>query len=231
MSRIRLILLSMLAVFAVSAVSSASASAAECKKEANKKFVLCIGEPLLLVEGEFNIDVSSIGKTVLHNGVVTISCEKILPVLVLLDALAGEITILPFVLHFVECSVTLGVHCVLKESLILTLKLVGKVNGKGEIEFYPETGTHFATIEIASSGGTCVSAGKQEVVAKEGHEKEGPLCEVPEAEVTKKLHLIECGKKSSMLKFAGKEATFEGKFDTILLLSGVEDSWDIIEGT
>ncbi len=231
MSRIRLVALAAMMVVAVSAVASASASAEACKKEANGKFALCVGTTLVLTEADkLNVDIRSEGETILVGASVSIKCKKILETLTLMDALAGSITFLPFQLHFVECEVSAGEHCVLENSLILTAPLEGKVRAKEELEFYPEKGTAFATITVLSSGGTCPSPGKLKVTTGEGAEKEGPLCGVADAEKTQNLHLVECGVKSSMLKLAGSAATFKGNFDTVLLLSGVEDLWAFVEG-
>ncbi len=231
MSRIRLVALAAMMVVAVSAVASASASAAECKKEANGKFALCVGTTLVLTEADkLNVDIRSEGETTLTGDNLTITCEKILETLTLMDALGGAITFLPFQLHFFPCKITKGEHCVLENELILTAPLEGKVRAKEELEFYPEKGTGFATITVISSGGTCVSPGKLKVTTESGAEKEGPLCGVADAEKTQNLHLVECGVKSSMLKLGGAAATFKGNFDTVLLLSGVEDLWAIIEG-
>jgi hypothetical protein len=230
MSRLKLLALAALAVVSLNAVASSAASGASCVKEASKKFVLCIGEPLVLTElNKVDVDIRSAGPYTLVAAGITIKCEKIFETLTLMDALGGAVTFLPFQLHFVECKVV-AEHCVLESELILTEKLEGKVNGKEEQEFFPEKGTAFATVKINSSGGTCLVAGSDKVTTKEGLEKEGPLCGDNDAEKTQKLHLVECGSKSSMLKFAGKEATFRGNFDTVLLLEKVEDLWAIIEG-
>ncbi len=231
MSRIRLVVLAAMMVVAVSAVASASASAAECKKEASGKFALCVGTTLVLTEADkLNVDIRSEGETVFTFNGLAISCEKILETLTLMDALAGAITFLPFRPHFVKCKVTQGEHCVLENELILTAPLEGKVRAKEELEFYPEKGTGFATITVLSSGGTCVSPGKLKITSESGAEKEGPLCGVSDAEKTTFLHLVECGVKGSMLKAGGAAATFKGNFDNVLLLSGIEDLWAIIEG-
>ncbi len=231
MSRIRFVALAAMMVAAVSAVASASASAATCTKEASGKFALCVGTTLVLTEADkLNVDIKSEGETELDFNSMTIRCAKILETLTLMDALAGAITFLPFRLHFVECEVTQGEHCVLETELILTAPLEGKVRAKEELEFYPEKGTGFATLTILSSGGTCVSPGKLKVTTESGAEKEGPLCGVADAEKTQNLHLVECGVKSSMLKFGGASASFRGNFDNVLLLSGVEDLWAIVEG-
>ncbi len=232
MSRIRLVVLAAMMVAAVSAIASASASAATCTKEASGKFALCVGTTLVLTEADkLNVDIRSEGETELVAAAITIKCVKILETLTLMDALVGAITFLPFRLHFVECKVTQGEHCVLENELILTAPLEGKVRAKEELEFYPEKGTGFATITVLSSGGTCLVPGKDKVTTENGLEKEGPLCGVADAEKTALLHLVECNPtvKGSMLRFTGA-ATFKGNFDTVLLLSGVEDLWAIVEG-
>ncbi len=233
MSRIRLVALAAILVVAVSAIASATASAAECKKEANGKFALCIGTTLVLTEADkLNVDIRTSGEYELAGAAITIKCAKLLETLTLMDALGGAITFLPFQLHFIECKVTKGEHCVLENELVLTVPLEGKVRAKEELEFYPEKGINFATITVLSSGGTCAVPGKDKVVTESKNEKEGPLCGAADAEKTQNLHLVECNPsvKSSMLFFAGAAATFKGNFDTVLLLSGVEDLWAIIEG-
>jgi hypothetical protein len=233
MARIRLVLLGLLAVFAVSAVASASASAAECKSEANKKFAFCVGTGKVLTEGEkFNFDVrqpTGATYTLTATG-ITIVCSELLPTLTLMSALKGVIKFGAFQLHFLKCKITVGEHCVLENELILTEKLNGKVIAKKEIEFYPETGTTFATIVIKSSGGECLIAGSDKVVAKEGKAEEGPVCGVPSAEEVTSSKTVECGAKASNLKFAGKEAKFEGKFNTIYLVAEKEEKFSFVEG-
>lgn len=237
MSKIRLIMLSLLAVFAVSAVASASASAALCKEEPGKKlFTLCLGKELTLAEGEFNVDITSVGKTTLTASEIEIPCEKILPLLVLLDSLGGVVKILPFKIHFVECTVTKPAHCVVEPSstekgLILTLELDGIVKPGGEILFLPVSGSHFTTIVLKSSGGTCTIAGSDEVTSEGKKAEVGPLCFLHEIEKTVKLHLLLCEKGKSHLEFIKKPAEFIGTFSTILLLEEkIEDEWAIIEG-
>ncbi len=232
MAKIRLVMLSMLAVVAVGAIASASASAAECKQGTEKKFAFCVGSAKTLTEGkEFDIDVASSGENVLEAAGITIKCPKILETLTLLTAEKGVVKFNKFQLHFVECAVTVGEHCVLESALILTEPLNGLAIAKKEVKFYPESGTQFATITILSSGGTCLVAGKDKVVAKEGKAEEGPLCGVPTAETPATSHLVECGGKASNLKFAGKEATFKGNFTATYLAAGKATEYSFIEGT
>jgi hypothetical protein len=149
----------------------------------------------------------------------------------------GSVTIGGFRLHFFECKITEGEHCVLEsvetggnKELILTTTLNGVATTKETMEFYPESGTLFVEIKLGSEDGTCLLAGKDKVVTKEGLEKEGPLCEVPTAETSTKTHVVECGVKESHLRFAGKEAHFRGRFTDTMLIGGNAELWEIIEG-
>jgi hypothetical protein len=218
-------MLGLLAVFAVSAVASASASAAECKKEANKKFVFCAGTAKTLSEGNHTLKIAGSGEDLLSAAGIKIKCKTIEPTETVLNSTSGVVTFGKFILTFTGCTVTEGEHCVLENATIVTEPLNGKAIAKEEVQFYPEKGTLFATIKINSSGGTCLVAGSDKVVAKEGLEKEGPQCGVPTAETAATSHLVECGSKASHLKFAGKEATFTGNFTATYT-----EAYSIIEG-
>ncbi len=187
---------------------------------------------MLTEADKLNVDIRTSGEYTLSWDGLELKCAKILEALTLMDALAGAITFLPFRLHFVECRIVVGEHCVLENELILTAPLEGKVRAKEELEFYPEKGTTFVTLTVLSSGGTCVSPGKGKFTTENGLEKEGPLCGDADLEKTQDLHLVECNPsvKGSMLKFGGQKASFKGNFNNVLLLSGLEDLWAIIEG-
>jgi hypothetical protein len=189
----------------------------------------------VLTEGEkFNIDIRQDGSPpdyVLSAAGITILCSELLSTLTLQSALKGVIKFGSFQLHFVKCKVAAGEHCVLENELILTEKLNGKVIAKKEVEFYPETGTTFATIKINSSGGECLVAGNDKVVAKEGKAEEGPICLIPSAEEVTASKLLECGAKPSNLKFAGKEAKFSGNFLAIYLVAEKEEKYSYVEGS
>jgi hypothetical protein len=194
-----------------------------------------VGTARTLTEGEkFDVDLTqlTVGATstlAAQDG--TVVCKEILPTLTLMSARAGVVKYGTFRLHFVKCKVSEGEHCVLENELILTENLNGKVIAQKEMEFYPESGTLFTTIKINSSGGECLIAGSDRVVAKEGKAEEGPQCSVPSAEEVTASKTVECGAKASNLKFAGKEAKFEGRSNMVLLFGDKEEKFTVIEGS
>jgi hypothetical protein len=226
---VRLILLGLLAVLAVSAVASASASAAECKKEANKKFVLCLGEPLVLTEGSFPINIEN---DTTHNYVLESAGIKITCTVVgngtngEVVSSAGSTTVKKLVLEFKTCTVANPAHCTVTEP-ISTEKLKGTILKKEEIEFTPETGNTFATIKFNSSGGTCIVAGSLKVTGSP--EGKGQVCTSP-TEVTRENQLFECLATGSHLKLGEESAKFSGDFLVKLLKEGKAQKWAVIEG-
>lgn len=237
MSRFRLIILGLFTMLVLNAVASTSASAALCEKKPNGNFVLCEGEPLLLVEGNlilFILPDPEDPPITLTNAAVKITCtlvhnENSAKELVgTLDGLATAVHVLKLVLAFSMCKA--NANCEVEEP-IFTLELEGLVDGKELILFYPAAnGTHFATLTL--KGVKCLVAGKVKVTTENNEAKKGPLCDAADIEKTKELHLILCLATKSHLLFGGKAAEFEGPFDVKLLLADKKtfDLWDVIEG-
>ena len=241
MSRFRLILLAALAALAASAVASASASAETCKKEAGtKKFVLCVGTTSELESTDelYKIHMFQDGTStyvIAVAGGVTITCKKVLlttePKML---ALEGKIQIHPFILHFTECETNLP-SCGIENGLILTLKLLAEVVSKEKLLIYPTEGVHFSTISFVNKGGkTCVLGKVLELTSQNGKEKEGPLCNLPEIEILKTEHLIECtgGAGTNNLKLGEQEASFKGNLAILLFdvkTPEVSELWSVIE--
>jgi len=237
MTRFKLGLLAALTVVVVMGVAVSSASAAACKEEAGKgKFVLCLGEPLVLTEGTFTIhaetDSGATYRLHANNSGLEVVCSAVSGLGALTSA-AGVVSILNQGLSFTTCKLpAFEEKCEVVEP-ILTEKLKGVIEEKvkNHILFTPETGSVFAAFTIKSKAGqTCLAAGVVKVTLLPG-EKGGVLCE-SELAKTALLHLLECTKEHSDLEAFGEVATFEGKFNAKLLShTGVEEKWAVIEGT
>ena len=147
-------------------------------------------------------------------------------------ALRGTIYVHPFILHFIECNTNLAA-CGIENELVITNKLLQETTGKEKVLIYPETGTVFATIHFVNKGGkTCGLPKTLEVKSQKGKEKEGPLCNAPEIELTKKEHTIECtgAAGTNNLVLGEEEATFKGNFFTLLMKGETAEEWAIVEG-
>lgn len=237
MSRIRLILLAALAVVAVSALASASASAAACEKESGTgKFVLCLGNPLVLTTGTLTIHIETdgTGGYKLLTTSVGVTCTQVTG-LGLIDSGQGNVTVLSLRLSFstptTKCVVSVTPGCQVAEP-ITTLPLSGvedpPAKEKEKILFLPATGTEFALIKFENKAPEeCLIAGSDKVST--GKEKGGVLCTSP-IETTRLLQLFTCLKANSSLEFKKEAATFEGTFNTKLLSSNVATEWAVVEG-
>jgi hypothetical protein len=227
MNRMQAGLLVAAAVFAVGSVSSASA--AECKKEATKKFVLCLGEPLTLTEGSFPV---TLGNDTTHSYVfkavnVAITCDTVM------NKGGGEIvsasgatSFKGLVIEFTECTVPEPPHCSVSEP-IKTEPLKGTFLARGEVEFTPESGNLFAAVKFNSSGGTCLVAGNGKVTGSPVGK--GQVCTAA-LEVTRENQLFECLTTGSHLKLGEEAATFSGDFLAKVLRESKAQEWAVIEG-
>jgi hypothetical protein len=234
MSRLKLVMLSMLAVMAVGVVASASASAANCEKNANGKFALCLGaSPGVLTAGGFNTDVTRDGTSIYE-----LKDAAGIPVLCsaikntggkIVGTATPSVTIEGLVLEFSTCVVDEPAKCVVTEP-IKTESLKGEILKKEEIEFTPTTGEIFATLKFANKG-TEICSLKGLSLQIKTVEGKGQGCLAPSIETPAKLHLLECPTSKSHLSFGGAAATFKGLYNNNLLSSGgVEETWSVVEG-
>lgn len=212
MTKVRLITLGMLAVFAVSAVVSGSASAhrfitnkcvpwtnatiawetlKKCEEQnpaggdATKNWQH-EEQTKAAVEGTSGVSKleGEIAKTP-----VTIECkkDKFKGTLLTGGLSEGEVT-------FEECSIPGQGTCVVPN---IKFKFKDKLIAGPEDEFEPETGTLFVEIKVE----VCALKGSYEV---KGTQK----CKLPEGEVFKIEHQIECTPAGSSLTLGGKAAKF-----------------------
>ena len=231
MSRYKRFMFGFMVTLAISAVVSTSASAAKCKKEANKKFVLCLGEPLVLTEGTLTIHVKTdpMRIFILEREGIKVECSKIEGLGAFISkpgVLVNETKILNLVIKLSECSVQGVANC--KAEPITTLPLRGIIEAKERVEFLPEKEKeeHIATVTFVENGGACAIAGKEEIKTKAG---KGPLC-IVEWEKTHLEQLFACLKENSAIEFGEKPGTFGGEFLMTLLKASVETEWAVVEG-
>jgi hypothetical protein len=239
MRKATLVVFTALAALAVSATAVIPANAAECKKNTTT-FMLCLGEPLQLTTGTFNLHTTNDPSPPTKAWVLTglsggtqVTCPEILLSLsATLTSSSGPASVrgAGIVVHFIGCAAPKPAHCVVNNELIISTTLDGVSVGKDELVLLlPEKGVTFATIKFESSGGTCVIAGNDRVTSENGKEGEGPLCRLPGIEKTTVLHLVECkgGKENSHLEAGLEPVEFTGNA-SVLLTSGTK--WAVILG-
>jgi hypothetical protein len=236
---IRSLLLVAIGVLSIFAVVSASASAAECMKEANKKFVLCIGEPPILTVGTKTLHIleqTSKPLSILKSAGAEIKCSGVLltkePVI---TGTATSVKLNKVILHLTGCTMPIPAHCRVQNELIITLSLEGVVKTKDMVLLFPEEegNHHFATVVVESIGGTCLLVGKLNIItAKENHE-EGPLYEAPGLEVigTKQAWRLPGTTATTSLKLGGESLTLSGELLTeVLDQNGAVLKFSVVEG-
>jgi hypothetical protein len=171
-------LLALMAAFAMSAAGSATlaatASAEKCKPT---------GEPTensLCVEGkatagEVPFTATGIGSAVFEWSGTELRC---LTATGKGDLDPGALTnkkinVINMSLEYTECTYS-GDHCIVKKGVHFE-KLSGELNPNLEFIFFPsEEKTKFGTIDIESSGGTCLLGGKYNVQTEDRHPNVGP---------------------------------------------------------
>jgi hypothetical protein len=212
MSRIKLVLLSAVAVLVVSALASASASAAPhwlvCKKVAAGTGKFAEGEcktlggtgeweatkmtAILEIEGTSGV---SKLKTEIGSTAVTIVCNKDKVAGTVEDPGNSEATI-----TYEECSIENASTCKVANIKAEVLDRLIEKGGVIEDEFFEKAGAGFTTVVITG----CTLNGSFKVTGTQ-------VCSLPEGEVFKKLHELNCLTSGSTLKFGTKVATYEGK--------------------
>ena len=209
----------------------ASADAAECKKEANRKFVLCLGEPLRLTEGTLKLHIfSKTGSHItLHTAGITLECAEILlTISATITGTATSVLVKKLVLHCIKSRVTAPAHCAVENELWITSPLAGVMKSKEVLLLLPESGTGITIITFTSSGGTCLVAGKLKVTTEKGNTEEGPLVNMPEIEKSLRVHVVEStGGGTSHLLLGEEPAEMTGSFNIETELS---ELWAVIEG-
>jgi hypothetical protein len=148
---------------------------------------------------------------------------------------ASSVTLSKLILHFVSCTMSAPPHCAVTNGLIATLALAGRVPTKDVFLLFPEEAgsTHFATIKVESSGGTCVIAGNLNMVTERGIHEEGPMVQVNGLEHTgtKQTLLFEGGATLTNLKLGGESATILGTLlAEVLDEKGAALKWAVVEG-
>jgi len=237
MSKVRIVLMTGLAAMCLNAIAAASASAVECKKEANGKFVLCIGEPLVLTVGTFTLHIlaNTAGEYTIATANVTIKCKKVLlttaPKII---GAATSVTIKELILHFTECSVTRPAGCAISNGLIITLSLEGVVKNKDEVLIFPEAAgnIHIATISFINKGlEECLIAGNDNLVTEKNNHEEGPLLKAPALEATGFLEELIFQPASTHLQLNKEAAKMEGTLSAeVLDEKGEALKWAVVEG-
>ncbi len=213
MLRITFMLMSLVAVVGVSALASASAMAvphwlvclkveagkgkfaeSECKTEGgNKEWEAKELPSVLKIEGTSGLaDL----KTEIGSTAVTVTCAK--------DRITGTIEApgnSEATIKYEACSIVGAAECRVPNITANVLDRLVEKAGVIEDEFYEVPGSgEFTTVTIE----VCALKSKTKVT---GTQK----CGLPEGEVFKRLHEINCLASGSTLKFGSKTATYEGK--------------------
>ena len=227
MVRIKSIMLGSLMVVGVLASATTSVSAAVCKQEAGKKFMLCLGEPLVLTEGTLTVRGETDGSSgyQLETSELAFECQAGMSMGSLTSS-AGTITVLNVVIKFTGCALR-PESCKVREPIqTVAVKGVVEEGVKEQILFSPQAGSIFATITLEDGDGTCLIRGAYQVGLEGG--KGGVLCTSP-TETTRPVQLFKC--HSDELVFGFEAALFEGSYNAkVLSKLGVEEKWAVIEG-